>query len=98
MNAGNSEVEPFVIGLIEVERSLCIQDVQLRSKQETKASHLSRNYMKVAKIDGVASSGNAWSMLRNPQNIKAFLLSGSHHFLQRTISMTAHNGVSVNVK
>jgi hypothetical protein len=54
--------------------------------------------MKVVEIDGVARARDARSMLRDAQDVEAFLLSRSHHLLKGAIGMAAHNGVRMDVK
>lgn len=98
MYAGYAEVEQGVDGLVEVDCPAGIKDVQFGSKQESEASHLSGHDMKVAEIDGVARARDARSMLRDAQDVEAFLLSHSRHLLKGAIGMAAHNGMRMDVK
>ena len=97
MDAGDADVEHLVIILIEVERALRVENVQLGTKQEAKTSHLSRHDMQVTEVDGVTRSGNAWRVFRDAKDVEILLLSSSHHLLQSAVGMAAGNGVGVDV-
>ena len=93
-----TQVHHAVILLVEVQRALCVQYVQLGAQQQPHAIHLARNHVQVAEVYGITGAGDVWPVLRDAQYLQSLCGSFVHHLLYGAEGMPAHYRVGVHIQ
>ena len=97
MEARNRIVEPRQGALCQINAALVIQDVQFAPTEDSHALDFIRNHLKISKIDFLAASRHRRGMVGDPEDGKLFLGCGVRHFAERGVSVSAGNGMCVQI-
>ena len=98
MNAGYANVQALHQRLIGIEGSLSVENVDFGTQHQFDAIHLPRHHMEVSEINGVASAGDARRMLRDAEQLQAFLSPCLRHFLNGAERMTTGQRMGVHIE
>ena len=98
VNTGNTDVQALHQRFIGIEGSLSVEDVDFGTQHQFDAIHLSGHHVEVSEINGVASAGDAGRMLRDAEQLQAFLSPCLRHFLNGAERMATGQRMSVHIE
>ena len=98
MYAGYPQIEQLVVILVEIEMTLGVEYVELCTEHQPHTLKLSGHDVNVAEIYRVARPRYARGMLRDAKYVQPQVGSLVYHLLQGAESMSAHDGMRVDIE
>lgn len=97
VDAGNGDVKPIEIFVIEVETAFGVEDVDLAPHQDTDSVEMAGHDEHVAEIDEGASAFDAGTVFGDAQHLQTFVRGGLRHLLQTAVGVSRRYGVGVGI-
>ena len=80
MDACDAKVQTMlVVVLVEIERTLGVEDIQLGSQKEAQPIDHTGHDMEIAEMDGIACAWDTGTMLSDTQDLQSLLLGSRDH-------------------
>lgn len=97
MNAGDCNVEASDCGIVKVDTSVGVEDIDFASEHQADTIHLARYYVHVGEINLSACAGNRWCVLSDSENSQTAARGFGGHFLNGAVGVAADDGVGVEI-
>ncbi len=98
MQTGDHHIHPLQRPLHQIHSPLCIQNIHLRPQKQLNPIHLPGHNFQILKIILMTGPRHSRRMLRNPQNLQSLICGRFRHLPQRTICMTTHQSMCMQIQ